>query len=209
MAQVVCLTGSVVRGCFIARAVDVVGRRLGDHGFDVDCMLAADLDLPLFGFEYEETKGVPPAANDLYRRLRQASGLVIGVPEINASMTSVLKNTLDWLWRAGAGSDSAFTGLATVIVSGSKHFHAGIRAAEHARSTLASLGCVVLPEQGALPFAQRHFDPGPDGEISDAVLLGQLTQLADSLAAMASLGRAPVAGRSPWLDSLQPTEITD
>jgi NAD(P)H-dependent FMN reductase len=121
-------------------------------------------------------------------------------------MTSVLKNTLDWLWRAGAGSDSAFSGLATLIISGSKHLHAGLRAAEHARSTLSSLGCMVLPEQGAMAFAQRHFHPD-DGQICDAVLVRQLDQLADSLAAIARLGRSPVIGRSPWLDSLEPSEL--
>lgn len=205
MPRVLCLTGSVVDGCFIGRAVHRVAVAASATGVAVDEIDLRTLDLPLFDFPRERTEGIPPAAADLAREVASADALVVGVPEINGSMTGVLKNALDWSGRSASASDGPYAGLSACVVSGSKHLHAGLRAADHAKAVLAALGCVMLPSQGAMAFAQMHFDTGEDRELVDTRLAGQLDAIGRAMAVAARRGRMPEVGRAPWLDDLTPT----
>lgn len=205
MPRVLCLTGSVVDGCFIGRAVHRAAVAASANGVAVDEIDLRTLDLPLFDFPRAQTDGIPPAAADLARDIVRADALVLGVPEINGSMTGVLKNALDWTGRGASASDGPYAGLSACVVSGSKHLHAGLRAADHAKAVLAALGCVMLPSQGAMAFAQMHFDTGDDGELIDTRLADQLDAIGRAIAAAAHRGRMPGVGRPPWLDDLTPT----
>jgi chromate reductase len=202
MALVVCLTGSVVEGCFIARALEAVCERIRHSGHEALGIPRADLDLPLFTFDRERDTGVPERAVALRAAIRAADALVVGVPEVNGSMTGIGKNALDWAARpASADDDDPFAGLPVAIVSGSKHLHAGLRAADHAKAVLAALGCVVLPGQVAMPFAQRNFT-GRSGEIENPELRARLDELAAAVLLAAQVGRLPGARRAPFLDDL-------
>jgi NAD(P)H-dependent FMN reductase len=162
------------------------------------------LELPPFTFDGERDTGVPERARTIRAAIRTADALIVGVPEINGSMTGIGKNALDWAARPGSvdDDDQPFAGLPVAIVSGSKHLHAGLRAADHAKAVMAALGCVVLPAQVAMPFAQRNFSGGRDGELANPELRARLDEMADAVVLAAQYGRLSGARRAPFLDEL-------
>ncbi len=59
----------------------------------------ADLNLPLYDADLEESEGIPPAVQRLAAQIAQADAVVISTPEYNKAPPGVLKNALDWVSR--------------------------------------------------------------------------------------------------------------
>lgn len=161
-APVLCITGSIVTGCFVSRLVGVEAGLLRDRGVDVAVVELGDLALPVF-HERLEREGLPEGAVVLKQLLRAARVIVVGAPELNDGPTSVLKNAIDWASRPAPGEEhrgESFAGASAAIISASKHAHAGIRGADMVRSCLTSLGVTVIPEQVAVARAPEAFHEG-------------------------------------------------
>ena len=199
---VLCMTGSVVTGCFVSTLVSVEAEILRARGCDVSVVELDTLDLPVF-HERLEGEGLPDAVLTLKGLIRHANVIVIGAPELNGDMTSVLKNAIDWTSRQGVGEvhrGESFAGARGALITASKHAHAGLRAAMNLRVTLASLGVTVLPEQVSVPRAPERFR---DGHLEDAGVLSDLNTLADSVSLSAASSRAPFH-QMTWADDAAP-----
>ena len=61
----------------------------------------ADLDLPLYNGDLEESAGIPGSVRELRNQIAAADAVVISTPEYNQSLSGVLKNALEWVSRAG------------------------------------------------------------------------------------------------------------
>ena len=64
--------------------------------------IVADLnafELPLYGIDLENEKGIPDNAIKLNALLEDADGIVISMAEHNGSYTAAFKNAIDWLSR--------------------------------------------------------------------------------------------------------------
>lgn len=64
--------------------------------------IVADLnefDLPLYGIDLENEKGIPDNAIKLNTLIEDADGIVISMAEHNGSYTAAFKNAIDWLSR--------------------------------------------------------------------------------------------------------------
>lgn len=59
----------------------------------------ADLHLPLYDGDLEDSEGIPPAVARLAAQIEAADGVVIATPEYNKALPGVLKNALDWVSR--------------------------------------------------------------------------------------------------------------
>ena len=59
-----------------------------------------DFVLPIYGVDFEEENGIPPAVKWLNEVFDTADGFIIALAEHNGTYTAVFKNTLDWLSRA-------------------------------------------------------------------------------------------------------------
>ncbi len=59
----------------------------------------ADLRLPLYDNDLEDTSGIPDEVQMLAGQIRSADAVVISTPEYNKSLSGVLKNALDWVSR--------------------------------------------------------------------------------------------------------------
>src|SRR5262245_32316278 len=57
-----------------------------------------DYAMPLYDGDIERA-GIPDSITALGTRIAEADALVIATPEYNGSISSVLKNTIDWLSR--------------------------------------------------------------------------------------------------------------
>lgn len=62
----------------------------------------ANIDLPLYNGDVEETEGIPENVRKLADQVQLADAVIIATPEYNQSLSGVLKNALDWVSRVDA-----------------------------------------------------------------------------------------------------------
>jgi len=67
--------------------------------FNADTFLEADLNLPLYDGDLEESAGIPASVKALADQISAADAIVISTPEYNKGVPGVLKNALDWVSR--------------------------------------------------------------------------------------------------------------
>jgi NAD(P)H-dependent FMN reductase len=149
----------------LARVAAVAARAAGA---EVTYLDLRELPLPLYDGDAEARDGLPENARKLKDVMLAHDGLLIASPEYNSSITPLLKNTIDWASRPVAGEPelACFTGKVVGLVSASPGALGGLRALVHVRSILGNIGCLVVPEQIAIPRAHEAFHP--DGTLKEA-----------------------------------------
>jgi NAD(P)H-dependent FMN reductase len=146
-----------------------------------------DYPLPLFDPEAAAETALPPNAVQLQRMLAAHQGVFITSPEYSASVTPVLKNTIDWLSRPRARSEAsyaAFKDRVFALGAASGGADSGVRSLMALRQIL-ELGCgaLVLPEQINIAEAALAFDEMDNLKNED--LAAALTALARRLVTLA------------------------
>lgn len=121
-----------------------------------------DYPLPLFDQDLQNTEGVPENARKFEALMKVHTGIFIACPEYNASITPLLKNTLDWVSRIrndGEEPLAVFKTRVFALGSSSPGGMGGLRGLNTARTVLElGLGALVLPEQFAVPRAAEAYD---------------------------------------------------
>lgn len=141
----------------------------------------ADYPIPLYDGDLEDREGLPANARKLKDLFIAHQGLFIVSPENNASVSALLKNTLDWLSRQ-VGSESGlvpYQGKVAAIAGASPGMLGGLRGLTHLRAILQTLRVLVLSEQFALGHAEQAFNQ--DGSLKDATQQAALAALAARL----------------------------
>lgn len=121
-----------------------------------------DYPLPLFDQDLQNAEGVPENARKFEALMKVHTGIFIACPEYNASITPLLKNTLDWVSRIrndGEEPLAVFRTRVFALGSSSPGGMGGLRGLNTARTVLElGLGALVLPEQFAVPRAADAYD---------------------------------------------------
>lgn len=121
-----------------------------------------DYPLPLFDQDLQNSEGVPENARKFEALMKVHTGIFIACPEYNASITPLLKNTLDWVSRIrndGEEPLAVFKTRVFALGSSSPGGMGGLRGLNTARAVLElGLGALVLPEQFAVPRAAEAYD---------------------------------------------------
>lgn len=167
--RLIALAGSTRGGSLNQQLVTEVARKV--RGAGIQLLKLSDFPLPLYDGDLEGSEGIPPLARELAWHIDEADGLVIASPEYNASMSAVLKNTLDWVSRVGR----VFQGKPVMLVSASPGALGGLQGLGHLRAVLTALGALVLPGQRALGRAHEAFDS--EGRLLDPQLSAELEHL--------------------------------
>ena len=103
----------------------------------------ADYPLPLYDADLEAKSGPPANAINLKRLFGLHQGVFIASPEYNASITPLLKNTLDWVSRVREGREpplAAYRNRAFALGAASNGTLGGMRSLIALRQVL-ELGC--------------------------------------------------------------------
>jgi chromate reductase len=139
-------------------------------------------DFPLYDYDAQQEKGIPPAVTAMAEAIRAADGVIFVTPEYNHSVPGVLKNAIDWLSRL---PDQPFAGKPVAIQSASPSLFGGLRAQLHLRHIFVFLDARALnmPEV-IIPQVNLKIDAS--GELTDAATRGFL---ADQLKAFAAFVR--------------------
>jgi NAD(P)H-dependent FMN reductase len=121
-----------------------------------------DYAMPLYDADLQNSEGIPENAKKFEALMRVHTGVFIACPEYNASITPLLKNTLDWISRIrndGEEPLAVFKTRVFALGSSSPGGMGGLRGLNTARTVLElGLGALVLPEQFAVPRAMDAYD---------------------------------------------------
>ena len=160
--KILVIPGSLRMASHNARLAALVAKELALAEAEVTRISLADYPLPLFDAEMTAEIGPPQHAVQLQRMLEAHQGVFISSPEFSASVTPLVKNTIDWLSRArgrGEPTYAAFRNRVFAIGSASSGPGGGVRSLLALRQIL-ELGCgaLVIPEQMAVANAAEAFD---------------------------------------------------
>jgi len=164
MPKILVIPGSLRTGSHNARLAALATKELALAEAEVTRISLADYPLPLFDADLATESGLPAAAVQLKRMVMAHQGVFITSPEYSASVTPLVKNTIDWISRGG-GRDrgepnyTAFKGRVFAIGAASGGSGGGMRSLMALRQIL-ELGCgaLVIPEQISVPRADQAFD---------------------------------------------------
>jgi NAD(P)H-dependent FMN reductase len=185
--RILVFAGSVRTGSYNARLAAIAAKELTQAEADVTLISLTDYLMPLYDGNLEAASGPPDNAIRLKRLMSLQHGVFIASPEYNASITPLLKNTLDWVSRVRESKEpplAAYKGRVFALGAASNGTYGGMRSLIALRQVL-ELGCgaLVIPEQVAVREAASAFDD--DDTIKDERTAGLLKTVVQRLVALA------------------------
>jgi NAD(P)H-dependent FMN reductase len=180
--KILAFAGSLRARSFNKSLVRVAASAAAEAGAEVTVIDLRDFDLPLYDQDFEDAHGLPEGAKKLKALMRGSDGFLIASPEYNSSISSALKNAIDWASRAETDDEPAlvaFRGKAAALLAASPGGLGGIRGLVHLRAILGNIGMHVLPDQVTIPAAHEVFDEA--GALTDARKAKQIAALASEL----------------------------
>jgi NAD(P)H-dependent FMN reductase len=158
-ARILAFAGSARRDSWNRKVLEVAVAGARDAGAEVTVVNLGDYPMPIYHADWHEEHGVPAPMLELRRLMMAANGLLIASPEYNASITPLLKNTVDWLSQDvnGESGRAPFEGKVGGLMGASNGAFGTIRALPHVSSILSNLGVLMLPIV-AVPGVAKAFD---------------------------------------------------
>lgn len=180
--RVLALTGSTRSESFnkkLIRAATDIGKAAGHSFSNIDLR---DYPLPLYDEDVESAEGLPPKALEIKKLIAEHDAVLVSSPEYNASLSGVLKNTIDWISRPGDDDDpgAVFSEKPVGLLSASPGGLGGIRGLNHLRTILQNVGAFVIPSQFALAQANQAFNA--DGTLKNDMAAGAIRDVIEQLA---------------------------
>lgn len=160
--KILVVLGSARAGSEDARLAALAAKELTLADAEVTRISLADYPMPLYDPEAEEVSGPPTNAVKLKRMIAAHHGMFLTTPELNASVSPLVSNTLAWVSRVRERGDTVhgvFHGRVLALGATARDAFGGVHALTALRQTL-EIGCgaLVLPQQIAVAAADQAFD---------------------------------------------------
>ena len=160
--KILVFAGSIRTGSYNARLAGLTAKELALLGADVTRISLEDYPMPIYDGDAEAKSGQPANARSLKQMLAAHQGVFIASPEYNASITPLLKNTIDWISRVrerGEPPLAVFKDRAFALGGASDSAYGAMRSLMALRQVL-ELGCgaLFIPEQITVFRASEAFD---------------------------------------------------
>ena len=158
-AKILAFAGSARKESWNRKVLSVAVQGAREAGAEVTLVNLGDYPMPIYDADWHEANGVPENMLKLRELMMPAHGLLIASPEYNASITPLLKNTLDWLSQSvgGASGNAPYENKTGALVGASNGGFGTIRALPHVSYILSNLGVFMLPVV-AVPGVAQTFD---------------------------------------------------
>lgn len=167
------LAGSLRKESYNRKLLSVIEKLIGEEGpVELFVVEREDIELPLYNQDIEDKEGLPKSVKKIATELEQSDGLIISSPEYNGSISSPLKNTIDWISRI---RPIPFKGLPILFTGASPSGLGGMRGIAHSKAPFEAVGAYVYPQHFALPKVFEAFDD--NGELLDSDHLERLSSL--------------------------------
>ena len=189
MARILVFAGSARRDSLNKKLARVGAEAVRAAGGEATFIDLDDYPIPVYHGDLEEQEGMPANARELRRLFMAHDGFLIASPENNQSISSLLKNVLDWLSRGigdGHGDNSGlapYRGKVAGLMNATPGPYGGVRHLYHLRQVLSGLQVLVVPHQVQLARADHAFDA--EGRLTDAAAAKQLDNLSRQLVEVA------------------------
>jgi len=192
MARILAFAGSARRESLNKKLARVAAEHARAAGGEVTFVDLDDYPMPVYHGDLEAAEGMPENARKLRELFIAHEGLLIVSGENNRSVSSLLKNTIDWLSRSigdGKGANSGlapYRGKVAALLGASPGPYGAVRGLPHLRQILAGLEVIVLGPEVAVQKAHEVFDETGalrDKRIDESVrrLAAALVEAADKL----------------------------
>jgi len=164
MSRVLAFAGSARRDSLNKKLARVAAEHARAAGAEVTFVDLDDYPMPVYHGDLESAEGMPENARKLREIFLAHDALLIVSPENNRSVSSLLKNTLDWLSRDigdGKGANDGYApyrGKVAALMGASPGSYGAVRGLPHLREILAALGVTVLGPVVGLQRAHEAFD---------------------------------------------------
>ena len=176
--------GSTREGSYNKRLAWLAHRIAEANGIEGVLVDLKDYPMPLYDADLEKAEGPPQGARAFKALLGEYEGVFIASPEYNASVTPLLKNTIDWVTRVHAKGETGlevFQSRVFAIGGASPGYYGGMRSLLMLRQILSvGTGALVIPQQIALPRAAAAFEE--DGSLKDEAQQKLCTNVVEALA---------------------------
>ena len=151
MAKIAVILGSVRSQRQGIKVGNWVVDKLKERNHEVSLVDPLKLDLPLLDKMYKETKSPSDKLQNLQKIIQNADGYIPITPEYNHSISSTLKNTMDYFLEEYFFKPSG-------IISYSVGSFGGVVAGNHLRQILAEMGASAIPSQLSISNVNEVFD---------------------------------------------------
>jgi chromate reductase len=169
--RVLGISGSLRTESLNRKALQVAKRIASELGAQVDEIDLKQLALPIYD-EDVQTAGFPEPVQKLKRAVEDSDVILIASPEYNYSISSALKNAIEWLSR---GKNSLDGKVAAIFGASSGPFGT-LRGQLQLRHILTSVNTYTVPQpQVFIRSARDAFLP--DGSLADKEVEKQLRSL--------------------------------
>jgi NAD(P)H-dependent FMN reductase len=173
--KILVIPGSLRSASYNVRLAALATKEFTLAEADVTRISLADYPLPIYDADQAKA-AMPPNALKLKQLLGAHSGIFIASPEYNASITPLVKNTVDWISvvrEPGEAQLAVFQNRAFALGGASPGRSGAMQSLLALRQVLA-VGCraLVIPEQVTIPNAEQAFDEMD--ELRDSRAAGQL-----------------------------------
>lgn len=151
LAKIAVILGSVRSQRQGIKVGNWVVDKLTERNHEISLVDPLKLDLPILDKMYKEMKSPPAKLQNLQKIIKDADGYVPITPEYNHSISSALKNTMDYFLEEYSFKPSG-------IVSYSVGSFGGVVAGNHLRQILAEMGASAIPSQLSISNVNQVFD---------------------------------------------------
>jgi chromate reductase, NAD(P)H dehydrogenase (quinone) len=187
--KILVIPGSLRARSYNVRLAALATKELTLADADVTRISLLDYPLPIYDADLAEKSGPPQNALKLKRLMEAHAGVFIASPEYNASLTPLIKNTIDWISvvRERGEPQLAVYQNRVFALGGASPGRSGAMQSLLALRQVLAVGCraLVLAEQVSVPNAEQAFDEMD--ELRDTRAAGQLKTVVRKLVEAARL----------------------
>jgi chromate reductase, NAD(P)H dehydrogenase (quinone) len=160
--KILVIPGSLRGKSFNGRLAALATKELMLADADVTRISLLDYPLPIYDADLAEKSGPPDNAVKLKRLMGTHQGVFIASPEYNASITPLIKNTIDWISvvRDPGEAQLAVYQNRVFAIGGASPRRSGAMQSLLALRQVLAVGCgaLVIAEQVSVPNAEHAFD---------------------------------------------------
>ena len=174
--KILVIPGSLRAKSYNVRLAALATKELMLADADVTRISLLDYPLPIYDADTAEAAGPPPNAVKLKQLMSVHQGVFIASPEYNASITPLIKNTIDWVSAVRERGEAPLAAYQNRVfaLGGASPGRSGATHSLLALRQVLAVGCraLVIAEQVTVPNAEQAFDKMD--ELKDARAAGQL-----------------------------------
>lgn len=148
------------------------------NSVEVEVLDLNDYNLPIYGIDIENEKGIPKDAHRFLDKIKSTDGIVLSLAEHNGTYATVFKNLFDWMSRIDG---KLWSDKPMLLMATSPGARGGTTALEIAKGRFQYMGGNIVGSFSLPSFGDNFSEGKITNEEFNSQLLVEVKQLEDSL----------------------------